>query len=85
MSKAKAISDNNYSDIITDVQDIPDKEAELAEQAIDIDLSYQSFKALLRERKQIEDRLIEINAELLLYRDTCNCILLDLKDGGLKS
>jgi transcriptional regulator with XRE-family HTH domain len=53
------------------------------EQEIDFDMSYQRFKALLRERKQHEERLIEINTELLMYQDACHCILMDLKTEGL--
>ena len=41
------------------------------------------FKALLRERKQHEERLMEINTELLMYQDACHCILMDLKTEGL--
>ena len=63
---------------------IPPDVIEQAEQ-VDIDLSYQSFKRLLREKMQCENRLIEINEELLLYRDTCNSILIDLKSGGMKA
>lgn len=59
--------------------------AETAADSIDIDLSYQRFKALIREKKHCEDRLEEIKAELQLYRDTCNCILLDLKEGGIET
>lgn len=59
--------------------------AETAADSIDIDLSYQRFKALIREKKHCEDRLEEIKAELQLYRDTCNCILLDLKEGGIEA
>ena len=53
------------------------------EQEIDFDMSYQRFKALLRERKQHEERLMEINTELLMYQDACHCILMDLKTEGL--
>lgn len=53
------------------------------EQEIDFDMSYQRFKELLRERKQHEERLIEINTELLMYQDACHCILMDLKTEGL--
>ncbi len=56
---------------------------ETAADSIDIDLSYQRFKKLIREKTHCEDRLEEINAELKLYRDTCNCILIDLKEGGM--
>lgn len=56
-----------------------------AADSIDIDLSYQRFKALIREKMHCEDRLEEIKAELQLYRDTCNCILLDLKEGGIEA
>lgn len=59
--------------------------AETAADSIDIDLSYQRFKALIREKMHCEDRLEEIKAELQLYRDTCNCILLDLKEGGIEA
>ncbi len=59
--------------------------AETAADSIDIDLSYQRFKKLIREKMHCEDRLEEINAELKLYRDTCNCILLDLKEGGIEA
>lgn len=59
--------------------------AETAADSIDIDLSYQRFKNLIREKMHCEDRLEEINAELKLYRDTCNCILLDLKEGGIEA
>ena len=58
--------------------------AETAADSIDIDLSYQRFKKLIREKMHCEDRLEEIKAELQLYRDTCNCILLDLKEGGIE-
>ena len=58
---------------------------ETAADSIDIDLSYQRFKALIREKMHCEDRLEEIKAELQLYRDTCNCILLDLKEGGIEA
>lgn len=58
---------------------------ETAADSIDIDLSYQRFKKLIREKMHCEDRLEEINAELKLYRDTCNCILLDLKEGGIEA
>jgi hypothetical protein len=58
---------------------------ETAADNIDIDLSYQRFKALIREKMHCEDRLEEIKAELQLYRDTCNCILLDLKEGGIET
>ena len=63
---------------------IPPDVIEQAEQ-VDIDLSYQSFKRLLREKMQCEHRLVEINEELLLYRDTCNSILIDLKSGGMEA
>ena len=72
-----------------------------AADSIDIDLSYQRFKKLIREKMHCEDRLEEIKycdfcpvdietleeikAELQLYRDTCNCILLDLKEGGIEA
>lgn len=56
-----------------------------AADSIDIDLSYQRFKKLIREKMHCEDRLEEIKAELQLYRDTCNCILLDLKEGGIET
>lgn len=59
--------------------------AETAADSIDIDLSYQRFKKLIREKMHCEDRLEEIKAELQLYRDTCNCILLDLKEGGIEA
>lgn len=59
--------------------------ADSTESEVDIDLSYQRFKALIREKAHCEDRLTEINAELLLYRDTCNCILIDLKEGGIST
>ena len=58
---------------------------ETAADIIDIDLSYQRFKKLIREKMHCENRLEEINAELLLYRDTCNSILIDLKDGGMEA
>lgn len=58
---------------------------ETAADSIDIDLSYQRFKKLIREKMHCEDRLEEIKAELQLYRDTCNCILLDLKEGGIEA
>lgn len=58
---------------------------ETAADSIDIDLSYQRFKKLIREKMHCEDRLEEIKAELQLYRDTCNCILLDLKEGGIET
>ena len=58
---------------------------ETAVDSIDIDLSYQRFKKLIREKMHCEDRLEEIKAELQLYRDTCNCILLDLKEGGIEA
>lgn len=58
---------------------------ETAADSIDIDLSYQRFKALIREKMRCEDRLEEIKAELQFYRDTCNCILLDLKEGGIEA
>ena len=56
-----------------------------AADSIDIDLSYQRFKKLIREKMHCENRLEEIKAELQLYRDTCNCILLDLKEGGIEA
>lgn len=56
-----------------------------AADSIDIDLSYQRFKKLIREKMHCEDRLEEIKAELQLYRDTCNCILIDLKEGGIEA
>ena len=56
-----------------------------AADSIDIDLSYQRFKKLIREKMHCENRLEEIKAELQLYRDTCNCILLDLKSGGMEA
>lgn len=59
--------------------------AETAADSIDIDLSYQRFKKLIREKMHCENRLEEIKAELQLYRDTCNCILLDLKEGGIET
>lgn len=55
-----------------------------AADSIDIDLSYQRFKKLIREKMHCENRLEEIKAELQLYRDTCNCILMDLKSGGME-
>lgn len=55
------------------------------EQEIDFDMSYQRFKKLIREKMHCENRLEEIKAELQLYRDTCNCILLDLKSGGMEA
>ena len=58
---------------------------ETAADSIDIDLSYQRFKKLIREKMHCENRLEEIKAELQLYRDTCNCILLDLKEGGIET
>ncbi len=58
---------------------------ETAADSIDIDLSYQRFKKLIREKMHCEDRLEEIKAELQLYRDTCNCILIDLKEGGIEA
>ena len=58
---------------------------ETAADSIDIDLSYQRFKKLIREKMHCENRLEEIKAELQLYRDTCNCILLDLKEGGIEA
>lgn len=58
---------------------------ETAADSIDIDLSYQRFKKLIREKMHCENRLEEIKAELQLYRDTCNCILLDLKSGGMEA
>lgn len=58
---------------------------ETAADSIDIDLSYQRFKALIRDKMHCENRLEEIKAELQLYRDTCNCILLDLKEGGIET
>lgn len=58
---------------------------ETAADSIDIDLSYQRFKKLIREKIHCENRLEEIKAELQLYRDTCNCILLDLKEGGIET
>ena len=57
---------------------------ETAADSIDIDLSYQRFKKLIREKMNCENRLEEIKAELQLYRDTCNCILMDLKSGGME-
>ena len=63
---------------------IPPDVIEQAEQ-VDIDLSYQSFKRLLREKMHCENRLEEIKAELQLYRDTCNSILIDLKSGGMEA
>lgn len=56
-----------------------------AADSIDIDLSYQRFKKLIREKMHCENRLEEIKAELQLYRDTCNCILIDLKSGGMEA
>ena len=58
---------------------------ETAADSIDIDLSYQRFKKLIREKMHCENRLEEIKAELQLYRDTCNCILIDLKSGGMEA
>lgn len=58
---------------------------ETAADSIDIDLSYQRFKALIRDKMYCEERLEEVNAALKLYRDTCNCILLDLKEGGIEA
>ena len=58
---------------------------ETAADSIDIDLSYQRFKKLISEKMHCEDRLEEIKAELQLYRDTCNCILIDLKEGGIEA
>ena len=57
---------------------------ETAADSIDIDLSYQRFKKLIREKMHCENRLEEIKAELQLYRDTCNCILMDLKSGSME-
>ena len=71
---AVGIGDDNEGEAWTPAED---------EQEIDFDLSYQRFKGLIRERKQHMDRLVEINTELLMYRDVCDCILIDLKDGGL--
>ena len=39
---------------------------------------------LLREKKKCQRRIIEINAELLLYRDFCKDILCDIKEGGIE-
>lgn len=39
---------------------------------------------LLRERKKCQRRIIEINAELMLYRDFCKDIITDIKEGGLE-
>lgn len=39
---------------------------------------------LLRERKKCQHRIIEINAELLLYRDFCKDIITDIKEGGFE-
>lgn len=58
---------------------------ETAADSIDFDLSYQRFKALIRDKMYCEERLEEINAVLKFYRDTCNCILLDLKEGGIEA
>lgn len=58
---------------------------ETAADSIDIDLSYQRFKKLIREKMHCENRLEEIKAELQLYRDTCNSILIDLKSGGMEA
>lgn len=64
-------------------QAISSETEENAADSIDIDLSYQRFKRLISEKMHCEDRLEEINAELKLYRDTCNSILIDLKEGGI--
>lgn len=59
--------------------------ADSTEDDADIILSFQYFRQLLREKIHCQNRIEEINAELLLYRDTCNSILLDLKSGGMEA
>lgn len=59
--------------------------ADSTEDDADIILSFQYFRQLLREKIHCQNRIEEINAELLLYRDTCNSILIDLKSGGMEA
>ena len=70
-------------DIITPVEEIKAAEERVDEEQVDFDLSYKRFKELLRERKHHEERLMELNTEILMYQDVCHCIILDLKAEGL--
>ena len=44
----------------------------------------QYINELLKERRKAQHRIIEINAELMLYRDFCKDIITDIKEGGLE-
>ena len=59
--------------------------ADNTEDDADIILSFQYFRQLIREKMHCQDRIEEINAELLMYRDACKSILIDLKEGGIEA
>ena len=85
--------------IITDVQNIPRKEIKYKKPEIikppaskpthlqgraDLEAIHQYIIDLLKEKKMHQSRTIEINAELLLYRDFCKSIFKDIEEGELE-
>lgn len=50
----------------------------------DIEAIKQYVHELTREKKDTQQRLIEINAELLMYNDFCKHIIEDIKVGGIE-
>ena len=50
----------------------------------DIEAIKQYVHELTREKKDTQQRLIEINAELLMYKDFCKHIIEDIKVWGIE-
>ena len=85
--------------IITDVQGIQKKEIKYKKPEIikppasenshlqgraDLEAIHQYIIDLVKEKKMHQSRTIEINAELLLYRDFCKSIFKDIEEGELE-